>query len=92
MGLENNKAVHHIRPSEGFSSRITHIAWTRNLIGSRRDNPTRDDWLSWDEKLEKVFDGKGNDNLLNLPHELTFLEVDNTLPKLSPLPVSGGSG
>jgi len=31
-------------------------------------------------------------DLLDLPHELKFLDVETALPKISPLPLSGGSG
>ncbi|KAL2125954.1 hypothetical protein VTI74DRAFT_2149 [Chaetomium olivicolor] len=37
-------------------------------------------------------DGDSGDVAVDLPHELTFLEIETALPKLSPLPVSGGSG
>jgi anaphase-promoting complex subunit 4 len=91
VGLENSKAVHQIHVTDDSSAGIQFIAWSRNHTGRRargRSPATSEDWrqllgdLQLDDKKE----------VLDLPHELTFLEVDTALPKLSPLPVSGGSG
>jgi anaphase-promoting complex subunit 4 len=90
MALENSKAVHHISVSQ---AKISHIAWSRNYIGRRapkRSSPAPEG--SWDRLLSGALDVEHNQDLLDLPHELTFLEVETALPKISPLPVSGGSG
>jgi anaphase-promoting complex subunit 4 len=42
--------------------------------------------------IDEETDSQDKEDVLNLPSELTFIEVDTALPKLSPLPVSGGSG
>ena len=49
-------------------------------------NPT------WEKLISEELDSNEKMDLVDLPHELTFLEVDTALPKISPLPVSGGSG
>lgn len=87
IGLESSKAVYHIRVCEaGSSAKIDFIAWSRNaMTRASTDRPSsrlRSHDIFPDEKR----------NLLDLPHELTFLEVETALPKISPLPVSGGSG
>jgi anaphase-promoting complex subunit 4 len=88
MGLESNKAAHSIRvvdcdtDAAPRSVRISHIGWTRNRVaGRRREQQVKD----WEKALgrEARFD--------DLPRELMFLEVDETLPKISPLP-SGSVG
>ncbi|KAL2024645.1 hypothetical protein VTK56DRAFT_6846 [Thermocarpiscus australiensis] len=104
MGLESSKAVHHIRVCEsavaasgGAPSKIQFIAWSRNVTGdgSRRRRRARRDQLGASPETRRMMllDGDRRGDLeLDLPHELTFLEVETALPKLSPLPVSGGSG
>ncbi|KAM5345505.1 hypothetical protein ACJ41O_011367 [Fusarium nematophilum] len=89
MGLENNKAAHHIRAGEAPVTKITHIGWASSHIANSSDAVPK--------ALKNGFDKGGTlreDNLpLDLPRELTFLEVDTALPKISPLPgSSAGSG
>jgi anaphase-promoting complex subunit 4 len=86
-GLESSKALHHIKVCEPGGAEIDFVAWSSNLTGkvaAARNRPST--VSSHDISLD---DDK---SLLDLPHELTFLEVETALPKLSPLPVSGGSG
>ncbi|KXX79069.1 Anaphase-promoting complex subunit 4 [Madurella mycetomatis] len=95
MGLESSKAVHHIRVYDSNAStpgeaKIGFISWSRNVTGEskrrRKGGPRR-------PERGVLLDGeRTGDVALDLPHELTFLEVETALPKLSPLPVSGGSG
>lgn len=88
MGLETNKAAHHIPVCEGANVKITRIGWASCNITSKvsGDLQTRaGDRLSRGSTVSE-------DNLPpNLPQELTLLEVDTALPKLSPLPV-GSAG
>lgn len=88
IGLESSKAVYHIRVCEaGSSAKIDFIAWSRNTMGRESsDRPSSTRLRSHD-----IFPDEKR-NLLDLPHELTFLELETALPKISPLPVSGGSG
>ncbi|KAK4123341.1 hypothetical protein N657DRAFT_646113 [Parathielavia appendiculata] len=102
MGLESTKAVHHIRVFEGEGGgsngdvqRIEFIAWERNSTGEgrrrRREKVKKRERLGSGRKI--LLDGeRTSDVAVDLPHELMFLEVETALPKLSPLPVSGGSG
>jgi anaphase-promoting complex subunit 4 len=50
------------------------------------------DSVSWTTLLDEEVDSQDKEEVLDLPTELTFIEVDTALPKLGPLPVSGGSG
>lgn len=85
MGLENNKAAHHIPVCEKSETSITHIGWASSTISSKKSKPasgrlaesTFDDWAHLEDQLPA-----------NLPLQLTFLEVDTALPKISPLPTS----
>ncbi|KAJ6782555.1 hypothetical protein PWT90_01383 [Aphanocladium album] len=89
MSLENNKAVHHMQLCNDSAAKITHIGWATSTI----TKTTRKRVL---KSGEEILDGLNLDNgsaALNLPQELTFLEVDTALPKISPLPTaSAGSG
>jgi anaphase-promoting complex subunit 4 len=102
MGLESSKAVHHIRVLEGDDGgggsdrggKIEFIVWERNVTGegrSRRERMKKKEKLGSERRI--LLDGeRTGDVAVDLPHELMFLEVETALPKLSPLPVSGGSG
>lgn len=86
MGLENNKAAHHIPVCDQTDAAITHIGWAScsiadNAAPGHFKGDLGREWGSIDgEKLPA-----------DLPRELTFLEVDTALPKISPLP-SGSAG
>ena len=86
VGLESSKAVHHIRICDGAATKIIFIAWSRN------ETSRRSTWsASAKLRAQDVIPDEKRD-ILDLPHELTFLEIETALPKISPLPVSGGSG
>jgi len=93
MGLENSKAVHHLRAVQQEHSGFTYIGWSRNLTGKRRTGAIRKPFLGGDVAVPPDrFEASSKEELLDLERDLTFLEVETALPKLSPLPVSGGSG
>ncbi|KAH8909786.1 anaphase-promoting complex component Cut20/Apc4 [Coniochaeta sp. PMI_546] len=93
VGFENAKAAHQIAVVEKGQSRFAYIAWSRNRIGNRRGkNGSSAESSSWTRLIDEETDPQDKENVLDLPTELTFIEVDTALPKLSPLPVSGGSG
>ncbi|RKU42863.1 hypothetical protein DL546_003712 [Coniochaeta pulveracea] len=96
LGFENAKASHQIPIFEKGQSKFAYVAWSRNRIARRRKKTTTQSTESW---IKLLHDGSEADSTnkesleaLTLPEELTFIEVDTALPKLSPLPVSGGSG
>lgn len=77
---------------------ITYIAWARNLTGKRHFSNRRDELAAKLRGLGLDDDAVDDDAVeeldapVDLPHALTFLEIDASLPKISPLPVSGGTG
>ncbi|POS76498.1 hypothetical protein DHEL01_v205107 [Diaporthe helianthi] len=106
LGVENIKAVHRINVSQqpadpdAEPEPIVYVAWARNLTGKRHfgtdydmASKLRGLGLSLAGELGQG-DSRGSrpDDLVDLPHALTFLEIDTSLPKISPLPVSGGTG
>ncbi|KAI0901529.1 anaphase-promoting complex, cyclosome, subunit 4-domain-containing protein [Annulohypoxylon nitens] len=92
MGLETNKAVHQMPICEAGKSRITCIGWGRNNSGKRPDSASTASSLPVEDVLSTGLFPSGKKPIVDLPRELTFLEVETALPKLSPLPASGGSG
>lgn len=106
LEVEKTKVVHRLNvvpqgPDQDAPA-ITSIAWARNLTGKHHFGqdgttpPSRYHDLAADDGLELgdagASSGGGGGGVLDLPHALTFLEIDASLPKISPLPVSGGTG
>jgi anaphase-promoting complex subunit 4 len=92
MGLETNKAAHHIRVCESPDVKITHIGWAISSIIDKSLNVAS---KAIKTGLAKEEGGLGLDgeDVIDLPRELASLEVDTTLPKISPLPSSSaGAG
>ncbi|KAJ2907242.1 hypothetical protein MKZ38_006536 [Zalerion maritima] len=88
VGLENSKAAHQIMITDEDDVLISHISWAKNHTRKSTKYKT---WsgaglLSGDLKPGQIT------NKPDLPRALTFLEVDTALPKISPLPMDGGSG
>lgn len=101
LGIENTKVLHRIKPTKVTvpgPSQVTYIAWVRNLTGRKHLSLAHADWagklqrLGLDEYGVEATLGEGARAGVDLPQALTFLEIDTSLPKLSPLPVSGGVG
>ncbi|KAF4510419.1 hypothetical protein G6O67_002307 [Ophiocordyceps sinensis] len=85
MGLENNKAAHHIPVCQKSETSITHIGWASSTISNKTCK------LTSGRLADSVPDGwahEGDQLPVNLPQRLTFLDVDTALPKISPLPTS----
>lgn len=92
MGLESSKAVHQMAVCDPTQSKITCIGWARNNAGKRsniRENPSIP---AWKEVASRKFDPGDMRIAGDLPRDLTFLEIETALPKISPLLISGGSG
>ncbi|GJC86577.1 anaphase-promoting complex subunit 4 [Colletotrichum liriopes] len=95
MGLENNKAAHHIRVcgDDTTAPNITHIGWSRNIVGKPRSRYQKTSSQPWQKLMSEELELPGGPAPLDFPRELTFLEVDSALPKISPLPSSSaGAG
>ncbi|KAI0549467.1 anaphase-promoting complex, cyclosome, subunit 4-domain-containing protein [Xylaria curta] len=92
MGLETNKAVHQMAICEGGKFKITSIGWAQNLAGKRPASTAQSSSRTWEQLASQGLDLSKKKPAADLPRELTFLEIETALPKLSPLPASGGSG
>lgn len=92
MGLESNKAIHQISVCAADKSKITCIGWTCNITGRQSKSAKTSSTRIWETVSDHGLDARPRECSIDLPRELTFLEVESSLPKLSPLPASGGSG
>ncbi|KAI1190193.1 anaphase-promoting complex, cyclosome, subunit 4-domain-containing protein [Nemania serpens] len=92
MGLETSKAVHQMTIGEAGKSNITSIGWAQNLAGKRPASAAQSSIKTWEQLASQGLDLGKKKPAADLPRELTFLEIETALPKLSPLPASGGSG
>ena len=93
IGLENSKAVHHIHVDGAHD--FSYIGWSRNQTKKGAAAANGDTVKQWRNLFGNDATLDGTDNLsdvLDLPHELIFLEIETALPKISALPVSGGTG
>lgn len=85
MGLENNKAAHHIDVCGKSSAKITHIGWASTRVASSTPESN--------SELFKEFKLRDDSSSVDLPREITFLEIETAFPKISPLPsASAGAG
>jgi anaphase-promoting complex subunit 4 len=92
MGLETSKAVHQMTVCEAGKSRITSIGWAQNVAGKRPASASGPHIRTWEQLASEGLDLNPKKPAVDLPRELTFLEIETALPKISPLPASGGSG
>lgn len=89
MGLENNKAAHHIDVCSQSGARISHIGWACCNITNRSSSPFSKEARDGLEELQSL----SGTSTADLPREITFLEIETALPKISPLPgSSAGTG
>ena len=88
VGAESTKVVHQF--ATGDSSGITCVGWSSNLtrkvtdsVKSQKKHASWGDLLSDDGELEAK-------DVLNLPRDLSQIDIETSLPKLSVL-ASGGT-
>lgn len=97
MGIESTKTLHQITRHDNTQAKIEYLGWTRNWtgkahLGSRKNQSGS---AGWDGLISGAFDDLSLDeqkDVVDFPREITFLEIETSLPKISPLPVSGGTG
>ena len=85
VGLESPKTVSQIRLFDSSPAAITYISWAKNMAGSS------DSWRTVATDNIDI-DGQQGHDVLDLPQALLRADVEQSLTKLPPLPVSGGSG
>jgi anaphase-promoting complex subunit 4 len=92
VGAESSKNVHQIATAAQGAEGITCLGWVSNITG-KKSVPRielKDD-LSWKDLLEGSLDEHEGQAPLNLPRELSLIDIESSMPKLSPLPAGGTS-
>lgn len=86
MGAESSKIVHHFSTGNEISN-VTCMGWSTNITNrSNSSLKQKKPEGSWDSILVS-----GDvDRILDLPQDLSLIDVETSLPKLSVL-VAGGS-
>jgi anaphase-promoting complex subunit 4 len=92
VGAESSKTVHQISTSDQGVTGITCMGWASNLT-SRKTNSTTSKKAqdSWKNFLTEDTSISGARTLLDLPRDLTLLDIETSLPKLSVLAAGGTS-
>ena len=91
VGAESSKIVHHFTTGE-MASGVTCVGWTTNITNkSARSQFAGKDWASWGTFLTS--DGILSDEKrpLDLPRDLSLIDIETSLPKLSVLAAAGSS-
>lgn len=92
VGAENSKIVHRIVIGKHGEAGITCLGWVSNFTGKRNTGVgSIKGESSWQTQIEKTLsETKGRDNF-DLPRDLTLIDIESSLPKLSDLPADGTS-
>lgn len=84
---ENSKIIHKIHASPDQERRVTFLAWAMNftdeVASKARVGASHGDL---DAMLKRTVQTHAPEALPDLPKTLALLDIEGTLPKLSPLP------
>lgn len=71
---------------------ITCLGWASNITGKRSTGvESVRDGSSWERLFEKSLIESGDQNIRDLPRDLTLIDTEASLPKLSVLPAGSTS-
>ncbi|KAH8815752.1 anaphase-promoting complex, cyclosome, subunit 4-domain-containing protein [Xylogone sp. PMI_703] len=87
VGVESSKTVHQFATSNQESN-ITCIGWTSNLT-KRSGNGIRRSQISWEEIFNHDTISSKKKDPLDLPRDLSLIDIEASLPKLSVLTAGG---
>jgi anaphase-promoting complex subunit 4 len=89
VGAESTKTVHQF--ATGDVSGITYVGWSKNLTRNVIDLPgSFKNPRVWQDALSEASTEFDTRETLNLPRELSQIDIETSLPKLSVL-ASGGT-
>ncbi|KAH8665010.1 anaphase-promoting complex, cyclosome, subunit 4-domain-containing protein [Tricladium varicosporioides] len=87
VGAESGKIVHQFSTGDAVTE-ITCMGWSSNLT-NKTSNSQREDTI-WNDLLNSDSGASDNSLFLNLPRDLSLIDIERSLPKLSLL-AAGGS-
>lgn len=89
VGAESTKVVHQFHTED--TSNVTCIGWAANLTRKVGEvSTTKQKNQTWDQLLGGNIIEQDKDDILNLPRDLSQIDIETSLPKLSTL-ASGGT-
>jgi anaphase-promoting complex subunit 4 len=92
VGAESSKNVHQIAIGAQESASITCLGWVSNSTGKKKAGSGMvKDGSSWKDILEGRLDEQEGGSSLDLPRDLSLIDIESSMPKLSALPTGGTS-
>lgn len=92
VGAESSKNVHQIAVGAQDSTSITCLGWVSNSTGKRRAGSEMvKDGSSWRDVLEGRLNEPEDRGSLDLPRDISLIDIESSMPKLSALPTGGTS-
>jgi len=89
VGAESSKIVHQFKTVEGTSG-ITCVGWATNFTNKTSSSMTvRKSFTQWDKILAKDSKLSEDASSLDLPRDLSLIDIESSLPKLSVLASAG---
>lgn len=90
VGAESSKTVHQFSTGTSISG-VTCMAWTSNFANKKSASMTQKNSVStWESHLPEGIHDSTNKAALDLPRDLSLIDIEISLPKLSVL-ANGGS-
>jgi anaphase-promoting complex subunit 4 len=94
VGAESSKVVHQFVAASDDQeiSGVTCMGWKSNSIGKNVPRKSsKADTSTWEDLLKDGSNSFDRESFLNLPRDLSLLDIEPSLPKLSVLPGGGTS-
>lgn len=92
VGPESSKTVHQIATGPHGATGITCLGWISNSTGKRSTElGSVKDGSFWQKIFEETLNGAAAGDTLDLPRDLTLINIESSLPKLSVLPAGSTS-
>jgi anaphase-promoting complex subunit 4 len=94
LGAESSKVVHRIAvDTKGLGpTSVTCLGWVSNIIRNKANwDLSQLKAISRKTGPEGGLDKEEDESSLDLPRDLSLIDIETSLPKLSPLPSIGGS-
>ncbi|TAQ87852.1 hypothetical protein B7494_g3813 [Chlorociboria aeruginascens] len=91
VGAESSKTVHQFSTNDSDVLGITCMGWTTNLTTRNSSSTHSTTSGSWREFLEGDGISSKSSTILDLPRDLSLIDIETSLPKLGVLPAGGGS-
>lgn len=89
VGANSSKTVHEIPISQKNASTVTCIGWGSCFTGKPGTDGSDNQEKSWIDAIGQTSVLREKSTVLNLPRDLSLIDVESSMPQLSVLPVGG---